>query len=142
MQPGGKRTCAQFIPARIHSILQKKSMFLPFLREIQIQPQAEMHRMSCSQTPPYTLSLSLLLSLTFPPPLFTIISLPCYFLLGSGTIGFMVCSTPGPSVDFRNPVNPIEKHTPHAKDSGRPALEPLKYYNTEVRGHLRGCTDH
>ena len=92
--------------------------------------------MTCPQTPSNTLFFHLS-HLTFKENIFFLPlhsnSLLCFPLLVSGTIGFMVCSTPGPSVDFRNPVNPIEKHAPHPKDSGRPALEPLKYYNTEVR---------
>ncbi|KAL8550482.1 hypothetical protein ACS0TY_009054 [Phlomoides rotata] len=40
----------------------------------------------------------------------------------SGVIGFMLCSTEGPPVDFKRPVNPID-------DSH---LKPLKFYNTEV----------
>lgn len=56
-------------------------------------------------------------------------SVPTY---PSGTIGFMLCSTPGPSVDFRTPVNPLDKQAPHPEESGRPKLEPLKYYNPEV----------
>ncbi|KAI3902425.1 hypothetical protein MKW92_046752, partial [Papaver armeniacum] len=41
-----------------------------------------------------------------------------------GVIGFMLCSTGGPFVDFRNPVNPIED-----KDNEK---APLKFYNKEV----------
>ncbi|KAI3938287.1 hypothetical protein MKW92_048182 [Papaver armeniacum] len=42
----------------------------------------------------------------------------------SGVIGFMLCSTGGPAVDFRNPVNPIED-----KDNEK---APLKFYNKEL----------
>ncbi|KAI3976305.1 hypothetical protein MKX01_021847 [Papaver californicum] len=42
----------------------------------------------------------------------------------SGVIGFMLCSTGGPAVDFRNPVNPIED-----KDDEK---APLKFYNKEI----------
>ncbi|XP_074297618.1 spermidine synthase 1-like isoform X2 [Silene latifolia] len=42
----------------------------------------------------------------------------------SGVIGFMVCSTEGPAVDFKNPVNPIDK----TEDEKRP----LKFYNAEI----------
>ncbi|KAG9140487.1 hypothetical protein Leryth_016209 [Lithospermum erythrorhizon] len=42
----------------------------------------------------------------------------------SGVIGFMVCSTEGPAVDFKKPVNPID-----ADDS---QSRPLKFYNSEV----------
>jgi hypothetical protein len=50
----------------------------------------------------------------------------CY-LACSGVIGFVLCSTEGPPVDFLNPVNPIKKlegATKHKKE--------LKYYNSEV----------
>ncbi|KAK3026466.1 hypothetical protein RJ639_041876, partial [Escallonia herrerae] len=33
-------------------------------------------------------------------------SVPTY---PSGVIGFLICSTDGPPVDFKNPINPIEK---------------------------------
>jgi spermidine synthase len=42
-------------------------------------------------------------------------------------IGFVLCSTEGPPVEFLNPVNPIEKlegATKHKRE--------LKYYNSEV----------
>ncbi|KAM6589268.1 hypothetical protein CsatA_011873 [Cannabis sativa] len=42
----------------------------------------------------------------------------------SGVIGFMLCSTEGPDVDFKHPVNPIDEQD----DSGRP----LKFYNSEI----------
>lgn len=42
----------------------------------------------------------------------------------SGVIGFMLCSTEGPDVDFKHPVNPIDD----SKSSG-----PLKFYNAEVK---------
>ncbi|CAN4123970.1 unnamed protein product [Withania somnifera] len=44
----------------------------------------------------------------------------------SGMIGFMLCSTEGPAVDFKNPVNPIDDES-HAKTHG-----PLKFYNSEI----------
>ncbi|KAK6924874.1 hypothetical protein RJ641_009200 [Dillenia turbinata] len=44
-----------------------------------------------------------------------------------GVIGFMLCSTAGPSVDFKNPINPIESK----KDVGV-AKRPIKFYNSEV----------
>jgi spermidine synthase len=44
----------------------------------------------------------------------------------SGMIGFMLCSTEGPSVDFKHPVNPIDENDSH--QAGRP----LKFYNSEV----------
>ncbi|RAL48274.1 hypothetical protein DM860_005698 [Cuscuta australis] len=45
----------------------------------------------------------------------------------SGVIGYMLCSTEGPKVDFKNPVNPVDKH--HLKSNNAP---PLKYYNSEI----------
>ncbi|PON59316.1 Spermidine/spermine synthase [Parasponia andersonii] len=45
----------------------------------------------------------------------------------SGVIGFMLCSTEGPHVDFKHPVNPIDAHESTNK-SGRP----LKFYNSEI----------
>ncbi|GFZ21261.1 spermidine synthase [Actinidia rufa] len=46
----------------------------------------------------------------------------------SGVIGFMLCSTEGPTVDFKHPVNPIDADESHCKSNG-----PLKFYNSEVR---------
>ncbi|XP_008221787.1 PREDICTED: spermidine synthase [Prunus mume] len=43
----------------------------------------------------------------------------------SGVIGFMLCSTEGPAVDFKHPVNPID-----ANDSQK--SRPLKFYNSEI----------
>ena len=37
----------------------------------------------------------------------------------------MLCSTEGPHVDFKNPVNPID-------DSSSKSNGPLKFYNAEV----------
>ncbi|KAI4330948.1 hypothetical protein MLD38_029184 [Melastoma candidum] len=45
----------------------------------------------------------------------------------SGTIGFLLCSTEGPAVDFVHPVNPIEKLDKSPKH-GRE----LKFYNSEM----------
>lgn len=42
----------------------------------------------------------------------------------SGVIGFMLCSTEGPSVDFKNPINPI--------DFDENTSRPLKFYNKEI----------
>lgn len=56
--------------------------------------------------------------------LFLINLLICFF---SGVIGFMLCSTEGPSVDFKNPINPIDADESHAKTNG-----PLRFYNSEV----------
>lgn len=44
----------------------------------------------------------------------------------SGVIGFMLCSTEGPAVDFQHPVFNIEEDE-HSKSKG-----PLKFYNSEV----------
>ncbi|XP_049386665.1 spermidine synthase, partial [Solanum stenotomum] len=41
----------------------------------------------------------------------------------SGMIGFMLCSTEGPAVDFKNPINPIDDESPVK------TIEPLKFYN-------------
>lgn len=54
-------------------------------------------------------------------------SVPTY---PSGTIGFMVCSTPGPEVDFKTPINKIEEQAP--RPDSWPKLEPLKFYNSEI----------
>ncbi|CAI0386060.1 unnamed protein product [Linum tenue] len=45
----------------------------------------------------------------------------------SGVIGFMLCSTEGPSVDFKNPVSSIDTNTDYNKARG-----PLKFYNPEI----------
>lgn len=45
----------------------------------------------------------------------------------SGVIGFMLCSTEGPSVDFKHPVNPIDSNDNNI------SKRPLKFYNSEVR---------
>nr|VDD56630.1 unnamed protein product [Brassica oleracea] len=46
-----------------------------------------------------------------------------FLMFCSGVIGFMLCSTEGPDVDFKHPVNPIDD----SKSSG-----PLKFYNAEI----------
>uniref|UniRef100_A0A803R2D0 PABS domain-containing protein n=1 Tax=Cannabis sativa TaxID=3483 RepID=A0A803R2D0_CANSA len=51
-------------------------------------------------------------------------SVPTY---PSGVIGFLICSTEGPPVDFKNPVNPIEKLEGAVKHKRE-----LKFYNSEV----------
>ena len=43
----------------------------------------------------------------------------------SGMIGFMLCSTEGPLVDFKHPVNPLSEN-----DSQQ--SRPLKFYNSEI----------
>ncbi|KAJ7945890.1 Spermidine synthase [Quillaja saponaria] len=45
----------------------------------------------------------------------------------SGVIGFLLCSTEGPYIDFRNPINPIGPEGRYGV-----AKEPLKFYNSEV----------
>ncbi|MCO5550282.1 hypothetical protein L7F22_003764 [Adiantum nelumboides] len=52
-------------------------------------------------------------------------SVPTY---PSGVIGLMLCSTEGPAVNFRQPVNPIEKQ----KSASKGHCRPLKYYNSEM----------
>jgi len=44
----------------------------------------------------------------------------------SGMIGFMLCSTEGPTVDFKNPVYSIDE------DDSQQSTRPLKFYNSEV----------
>lgn len=46
----------------------------------------------------------------------------------SGVIGFMLCSTEGPEVDFKHPVNPIDANESACCKSSRP----LQFYNSEV----------
>ncbi|KAL0408616.1 UNVERIFIED_CONTAM: Spermidine synthase 1 [Sesamum radiatum] len=45
----------------------------------------------------------------------------------SGVIGFMLCTTEGPPVDFKHPINPIDADDSHIKTKG-----PLKFYNSEM----------
>ncbi|RWR77077.1 spermidine synthase 1-like protein [Cinnamomum micranthum f. kanehirae] len=45
----------------------------------------------------------------------------------SGVIGFMLCSTEGPPVDFQHPVNPIDENKDPCKAKG-----PLRFYNSEI----------
>ncbi|XP_057951744.1 spermidine synthase 2-like [Malania oleifera] len=45
----------------------------------------------------------------------------------SGVIGFMLCSTEGPPVDFKHPINPID-----AKENHGVAKGPPKFYNSEI----------
>ncbi|XP_038682982.1 spermine synthase isoform X2 [Tripterygium wilfordii] len=52
-------------------------------------------------------------------------SVPTY---PSGVIGFILCSTEGPPVDFINPINPIEKLEGAAKHKRE-----LRFYNSDVR---------
>ncbi|KAK9266984.1 hypothetical protein L1049_019307 [Liquidambar formosana] len=51
-------------------------------------------------------------------------SVPTY---PSGVIGFLVCSTEGPPVDFMNPVNPIEKLEGALKHRRE-----LRFYNSDI----------
>eukprot|EP00252_Welwitschia_mirabilis_P007510 TRINITY_DN18929_c0_g1_i2.p1 TRINITY_DN18929_c0_g1~~TRINITY_DN18929_c0_g1_i2.p1 ORF type:complete len:102 (-),score=25.66 TRINITY_DN18929_c0_g1_i2:95-400(-) len=50
-------------------------------------------------------------------------SVPTY---PSGAIGFILCSTEGRFVDFKNPVNPIEQN------KAATLKRPLKFYNSEM----------
>ncbi|KAG2399146.1 Spermidine synthase [Vigna angularis] len=43
-----------------------------------------------------------------------------------GVIGFLLCSTEGPYVDFRNPINPVDPENYGISN------KPLKFYNSEV----------
>lgn len=45
----------------------------------------------------------------------------------SGVIGFLVCSTEGPPVDFIHPINPIEEIEGALKHRRE-----LRFYNSEV----------
>ncbi|KAE8124187.1 hypothetical protein FH972_019093 [Carpinus fangiana] len=45
----------------------------------------------------------------------------------SGVIGFLLCSTDGPPVNFKNPINPTEPNESYGVAKG-----PLKFYNSEV----------
>ncbi|XP_015571353.2 spermine synthase isoform X2 [Ricinus communis] len=51
-------------------------------------------------------------------------SVPTY---PSGVIGFLICSTEGPPVDFLNPVNPIEK-----LEGADKYKRELRFYNSEI----------
>ncbi|KAK3041770.1 hypothetical protein RJ639_000286 [Escallonia herrerae] len=53
-----------------------------------------------------------------------VVILTIYF---SGVIGFMLCSTEGPSVDFKNPINSIDANDSRSKSKGA-----LKFYNSEI----------
>ena len=50
------------------------------------------------------------------------------FLGYGGVIGFLICSTEGPHVDFANPINPIEK-----LDGADKHKRELRFYNSEVK---------
>ena len=67
---------------------------------------------------------TMLYSVTEPVSLFSYRS--WHALHCSGVIGFMLCSTEGPAVDFQHPVFNIEdEHSMKSKG-------PLKFYNSEV----------
>ncbi|KAF8380072.1 hypothetical protein HHK36_027542 [Tetracentron sinense] len=51
-------------------------------------------------------------------------SVPTY---PSGVIGFLICSTDGPLVDFLNPINPIEK-----LEGALKYQRELRFYNSEI----------
>lgn len=61
------------------------------------------------------------------------INVACFFHF-SGMIGFMLCSTEGPSVDFKHPVNPIDE------DDSQQSARPLKFYNREVSCFNLSCS--
>lgn len=44
----------------------------------------------------------------------------------SGTIGFVLCSSDGPAVDFEKPVNPLDT------ENNGVAKGPPKFYNSQV----------
>ena len=44
-----------------------------------------------------------------------------------GTIGFMVCSTPGETVNFKTPARRLDQQG--ERPESLPKLPPLKYYN-------------
>jgi hypothetical protein len=67
-----------------------------------------------------------LLMLTELVFLFSHMYLTCFY--HSGVIGFMLCSTEGPTVDFQHPVFNIEEDEHSTKSKGL-----LKFYNSEVR---------
>lgn len=48
---------------------------------------------------------------------------PCFL---SGVVGFMLCSTKGPKVDFKNPINPLDPNSLGV------AKRPAMFYNSEV----------
>ncbi|KAL4185514.1 hypothetical protein AMTRI_Chr10g6310 [Amborella trichopoda] len=48
------------------------------------------------------------IQMLFEKPFFKSVAKALPFSLVDGVIGFMLCSTKGPSVDFKNPVNPID----------------------------------
>jgi len=58
------------------------------------------------------------------------------FLFSSGVIGFMLCSTEGPPVNFKRPINPL-----NPKQNGV-AKGPPKFYNSEVVhwNHFCSCS--
>ncbi|KAL9227438.1 hypothetical protein vseg_003126 [Gypsophila vaccaria] len=45
----------------------------------------------------------------------------------SGVIGYMLCSTEGPPVDFKHPINPLDEN-----ECSGVANTPLKFYNSEM----------
>ncbi|XVF53421.1 hypothetical protein PTKIN_Ptkin05aG0098500 [Pterospermum kingtungense] len=55
-------------------------------------------------------------------------SVPTY---PSGVIGFLICSTEGPPIDFVNPINPIEK-----LEGAYHHKRELRFYNSELAGSL------
>lgn len=58
----------------------------------------------------------------------------CYGWLCSGVIGFILCSTDGPPVDFKNPINPIEKLEGALENPSQP-----RFYNSQVIMSQKTC---
>ncbi|KAF5947552.1 hypothetical protein HYC85_013509 [Camellia sinensis] len=52
---------------------------------------------------------------------------PRYPIMRIGVIGFVICSTEGPPVDFMHPINPIEK-----VEGALKYRRELKFYNSEI----------
>jgi len=52
----------------------------------------------------------------------------------SGVIGFLLCATKGPPVDFVNPINPIEK-----LEGANEHKRELRFYNSEVNIGIENC---
>lgn len=59
-----------------------------------------------------------------------ITQLTSQFFSFSGVIGFLLCSTEGPYVDFRNPIHPIDP------ENYGISKQPLKFYNSEVSMYM------
>lgn len=53
----------------------------------------------------------------------------------SGVIGFLLCSTEGPPINFKNAINPIDRNESYGVAKG-----PLKFYNSEVINSFASST--